>query len=270
MFSLKNKVIIVTGGMGLIGKEISDVFAEAKANVVIGDIKRGVESFAARLTERYKVDCLGLKLDITSEKSILSAINTINKKFGKIDVLVNNAAIDTATFDYRTSRGKFLRFDKYPLHLMDKLIEVNIKGTVLMTQKVIIEMLKRKKGNIINVTSTYALVAPDQRIYKRKYERIQKNYKPVDYIITKSWLPSFTRYLATLYAKEGIRVNTIVPHGVYNRHSKDFLEKFFQRSPLGRMCRVNELRWPFVFLASDATSYMTGSMLVVDGGWSIW
>jgi len=114
-----------------------------------------------------------------------------------------------------------------------------------------------------------AIVAPDQRLYKNPGEENQI-YKPVDYIITKSFIPGFSRYLAALYAKDGIRVNTIVPHGIYNKHDKDFLKRFSERSPMSRMCRLEELRGPFIFLASDSSSYMTGGLLIIDGGWSIW
>jgi NAD(P)-dependent dehydrogenase (short-subunit alcohol dehydrogenase family) len=130
-------------------------------------------------------------------------------------------------------------------------------------------MLAQRAGNIINVASTYSLVAPNQGLYRYPGESRQ-TYKPVDYVGTKSRVPNFTRYLATLYGRDGIRANCIVPHGVFNAHPQKFLDNFARLSPMGRMCRPEELRGPFVFLASEASSYMTGATVVVDGGWTAW
>ncbi len=129
-------------------------------------------------------------------------------------------------------------------------------------------MLQQKAGNIINVASTYSLVAPNQSLYD--FGDGDFSYKPVDYVLSKSFIPNFTRYLATLYAKENIRCNAIVPHGIEQGHDQKFIHNFSKLSPLGRMCDKDELTGPFTFLASDASSYMTGSLLVVDGGWTAW
>lgn len=269
-FDLTNKNIFVTGAYGLIGKEICDAFASAGANVIITDIIQEdlLKKAAENLSQKYETENLGLYLDITDSKSIDKGLDVILKKFKKIDVLVNNAAID-AKFDKNIIDINPTRFEEYPIDKLRNSIEVNLIGLIKITKKVIKNMLENKSGNIINVTSTYAIVAPDQRLYKRKGEKEQL-YKPVDYIVTKSFIPGFSRYLATLYAKDGIRVNTIVPHGIFNNHDKEFVKRFAQKSPLGRMCNLKELRGPFIFLASNASSYMTGSILIVDGGWSIW
>jgi NAD(P)-dependent dehydrogenase (short-subunit alcohol dehydrogenase family) len=155
------------------------------------------------------------------------------------------------------------------MELWDRSVAVNCTGLVRVTQAAVRRMLARKAGNIVNVASTYSLVAPNHDLYRYPGEERQ-SFKPVDYVGTKSMVPNFTRYLATLYAKDGIRANCVVPHGVDNRHPEKFHRNFSRFSPLGRMCRVEELRGPFVFLASDASSYMTGSTLVVDGGWTAW
>jgi len=269
-FDLTGKNIIVTGAYGLIGKEICDAFSSAGANVIISDIvdEKTLKDYAEKLSRKHSTRNMGIYLDITDPESIKSGIENILNHYDGIDVLVNNAAID-AKFDENIININPTRFENYPVDELEKSMNVNITGTVKITKEVVKNMLKNKKGNIINVTSTYAIVAPDQRLYKKSGEENQ-TYKPVDYIITKSFIPGFTRYLATLYAKDGIRVNTIAPHGVYNNHDADFVERFSERSPLGRMCDLKELRGPFIFLASDASSYMTGSILVVDGGWSIW
>lgn len=269
-FDLTGKNIIVTGAYGLIGKEICDAFSSAGANVIISDIvnEEILKNYARKLSQKYSTKNMGIFLDITDLESIKSGVENILNHYNSIDVLVNNAAID-AKFDENIININPTRFENYPINELEKSLDVNITGTVKITKEVVKNMLENKKGNIINVTSTYAIVAPDQRLYKKPGEEKQI-YKPVDYIITKSFIPGFSRYLAALYAKDGIRVNTIVPHGIYNKHDKDFLKRFSERSPLSRMCRVEELRGPFIFLASDSSSYMTGSLLIVDGGWSIW
>lgn len=269
-FDLTGKNIVVTGAYGLIGKEICDAFSSAGANVIISDIveEEILKDYAEKLSQKYTTKNMGIFLDITDLESIESGIKNILNHFNNIDVLVNNAAID-AKFDENIININPARFENYPIDKLEKSLDVNITGTVKITKEVVKSMLKNKKGNIINVTSTYAIVAPDQRLYKKPGEEKQ-TYKPADYIITKSFMPGFSRYLATLYGKEGIKVNTIAPHGIYNNHDQDFLQKFSERSPLARMCRLEELRGPFIFLASDSSSYMTGSLLVVDGGWSIW
>ena len=269
-FDLTNKNILVTGAYGLIGKVICDAFASAGANVVISDVvkEEKLKKYAVNLSEKYSTKNIGLSIDITDLKSVASGVKRILKQFKNIDVLVNNAAID-AKFDENVEAINPTRFENYPIDLLEKSLDVNITGMIKITKEVVKNMLKNKKGNIINVASTYAIVAPDQRLYKEPGEKKQI-FKPADYIITKSFVPGFSRYLATLYAKDGIRINTIVPHGVYNNHDKAFLQRFSERSPLGRMCMPDELRGPFIFLASDSSSYMTGSLLIVDGGWSIW
>jgi NAD(P)-dependent dehydrogenase (short-subunit alcohol dehydrogenase family) len=269
-FDLTGKNIIVTGAYGLIGKEVCDAFASAGANVIITDIgeEKVLKNYAEKLSEKYGTNNMGLFLDITDSKSVESGVKNIINQFGNIDVLVNNAAID-AKFDKNVVDINPTRFENYPIDKLENSLGVNVIGLVKITKEVARNMLKNKKGNIINVTSTYAIVAPDQRLYKEPGENNQ-TYKPADYIITKSFIPGFSRYLASLYAADGIRVNTIVPHGIFNNHEEGFLQRFSERSPLGRMCRLDELRGPFIFLASDSSSYMTGSLLIIDGGWSIW
>lgn len=268
--TINNKVIFVTGAFGLIGKEISKSFLSQGAKVVLADINSSVikslgEEFSNLFSDR---DFLFLQLDITSEKSCESAVAECEKKFGSLDVLINNAAID-AKFDKEgTSKINQSRFENYPIDLLRKSVDVNLTGTVIMTQVACRQMLKQGYGNIINVASTYSVVAPNQNLYD--FGEGIKNFKPIDYIASKSFIPNFTRYVATFYAKENIRCNAIVPHGIMNNHEESFLVNFSKMSPLGRMCNREELDGPFTFLASDASSYMTGSVLIVDGGWTAW
>jgi NAD(P)-dependent dehydrogenase (short-subunit alcohol dehydrogenase family) len=207
-------------------------------------------------------------LDITSEENCRVAVETAISKFSKIDVLINNAAID-AKFDKEgTSKVDKSRFEYYPLDSLRRSVEVNLVGTVIITQVVCRQMLKQGFGNIINVASTYSVVSPNQSLYD--FGEGVTNYKPVDYIASKSFIPNFTRYIATFYANAGIRCNAIVPHGIYNNHPEEFLKNWSKLSPMGRMCKREELNGPFTFLASDGSSYMTGAIINVDGGWTAW
>lgn len=275
--NIKGKVIFVTGAFGLIGKEISKSFLSQGAKVVLADINSGAIELltaeflklTAEFLKLYAVDnFLFLPLDITDEGSCEKAVEECVNKFGTLDVLINNAAID-AKFDKEgTSKVNQSRFENYPIDLLRKSVEVNLTGTVIMTQVACRQMLKQGYGNIINVASTYSVVAPNQNLYD--FGEGIKNFKPIDYIASKSFIPNFTRYVATFYAKENIRCNAIVPHGILNNHEESFLVNFCRMSPLGRMCNREELDGPFTFLASDASSYMTGSVLMVDGGWTAW
>jgi len=268
--NINNKVIFVTGAFGLIGKEISKSFLGQGAKVVLADINLGViKSLSEEFSKLYaEENFLFLQLDITSEKSCESSVAECVNKFGTLDVLINNAAID-AKFDKEgTSKVNQSRFENYPIDLLRKSVDVNLTGTVIMTQVACRQMLKQGHGNIINVASTYSVVAPNQNLYD--FGEGIKNFKPIDYIASKSFIPNFTRYVATFYSKENIRCNAIVPHGILNNHEESFLVNFSKMSPLGRMCNREELDGPFTFLASDASSYMTGSVLMVDGGWTAW
>ncbi len=267
---LKDKVVLITGAYGLIGSNISAAFIKQGASVVLGDIdKSKTEPIRKTLSADFPDTsfCL-VDLDITREESCAAAVGEAVERFGKIDVLVNNAAID-AKFDMEhTGTVNASRFEHYPADLLRKSIDVNLTGTVLMTQYACRQMLKQQSGNIINVASTYSVVAPNQSLYD--FGDGVKQFKPVDYIASKSFIPNFTRYVATFYAQNGIRCNAIVPHGVLNKHDAPFLKNFSKLSPMGRMCEPDELSGPFVFLASDDSSYMTGSTLTVDGGWTAW
>lgn len=269
--SLKDKVILVTGAMGLIGKEISYSFLKQGANVVFADlILDKKEKFILELNE------LGIEsdhylfqnLDITIEESCNNSVKLCVEKFNKIDVLINNAAIDAKFDKDGTSKVNQSRFENYPLDLLKKSVDVNLIGTVIMTQAACKQMLNQGHGNIINVASTYSMVSPNQNLYDFG-EGIQ-NFKPIDYIASKSFIPNFTRYIATFYAPNNIRCNAIVPHGIENNHPDLFTQNFSKMSPLARMCEREELNGPFSLLASDASSYMTGSILMVDGGWTAW
>ncbi len=268
--SVDNQVIFITGAFGLIGKQISKAFLQQGAKVVLADINASaIVAIQKEFSEEFSADnFIVIELDITKEASASNTIQQAVTAFGKVDVLINNAAID-AKFD-KDGMGKVnpSRFENYPVDLLRRSVEVNLTGTVIMTQAACRQMLQQGSGNIINVASTYSVVAPNQNLYD--FGEGISNFKPIDYIASKSFIPNFTRYIATFYAVNNIRCNAIVPHGIYNNHPEEFLINFSKMSPLGRMCNREELEGPFLFLASNASSYMTGSTLMVDGGWTAW
>jgi NAD(P)-dependent dehydrogenase (short-subunit alcohol dehydrogenase family) len=270
-FSLEGKIILVTGAGGLIGQEVCDAYAGYGATVIATDnqeVER-LESQVERLKKRHPGrDLCGMSADVTSDESVEKLFHLIKEKYNKLHVLVNLAAID-AKFDDGQNAIDLSRFEQYPLELWERSVAVNSTGLIRVTQQALRVMLPQHSGNIINVASTYSLVAPNQSLYQTD-SQAPPIFKPIDYVGTKSMVPNFSRYLATFYARDGIRCNTLVPHGIFNHHSKAFQDNFAKLSPLGRMCELGEIRGPFVFLASDASSYMTGSTLVVDGGWTAW
>ena len=268
--SIKDKVILVTGGFGLIGKEISKSFLDQEAKVILADININARhTLEEDLSASYlKSEYLTLLLDISDENSCKEGLKACVEKFGRIDVLINNAAIDAKFDNEGMTKLNQSRFENYPVDLLRMSVEVNLTGTIIITQHVCRQMLIQGSGNIINVASTYSIVSPNQGLYDFGDGNIK--FKPIDYIASKSFIPNFTRYVATFYAKEGIRCNAIALHGIYNNHDEKFQNNFAKLSPLGRMCDREEIKGPFTFLASDASSYITGSLLTVDGGWTAW
>lgn len=269
-FSVEEKVVLITGAFGLIGKEASRSFLEQGAKVVIAGhnptkIEAIQEEFAAVFPKDRFLVCT---LDVTDLESIEKCIDDTVSTFDRIDILINNAAID-AKFDKAHIHDiSTSRFENYPVDLLRKSVEVNLIGAVQVTQVVCRQMLRQGYGNIINIASSYSLVSPNQQLYDFGEEEVI--FKPVDYVVSKSYMPNFTRYLATFYARDNIRCNAIAPHGIFNDHDEKFLNNFSKFSPIGRMCEQSEITGPLIFLASDASSYMTGSILVVDGGWTAW
>ncbi|HLC49739.1 MAG TPA: SDR family oxidoreductase [Candidatus Andersenbacteria bacterium] len=242
---LTGKIILITGGSGFLGEHFTNALKADGATVIS--------------TDREHAD---IALDVTSKASISSVFNQIIETYGKIDVVINNAAIDPK-FDAQADKNAAL-FENYPEEHIKKSLEVNLLGYTLVAQEAIKRMLIQKSGNIINVSSIYGVVGPDQNIYP------EGTQKPVDYFITKGGVVMLTKFLATTYGCKGIRSNTLTLGGVFKEHGKDFTDKYGARTPLGRMANPEEVGGPMVFLASDASSYMTGANLIVDGGWTAW
>ncbi len=263
IFSLKNKTAIVTGALGLIGKKHCEALANAGANVVVADVNgaKSVE-FAATLGSNH----LGIGVDVTSEVSLKAAKDTILAKYGTIDVLVNNAAINDM-FENPAMAAELSAFENYPLDAFQKSLDVNVTGVFLCSQVFGTVMADQGSGSIINVASTYGMVGPDQSIY-RDEQGNQTFYKSAAYPVTKGAVINFTRFLAAYWGEKGVRVNTLSPGGVENSQNDFFVQNYSAKTLLKRMASSTDYQGAVVFLASDASAYMTGANLVVDGGWT--
>ena len=250
LFSLQDRVAVVTGGAGQLGGEIARGLEERGARVAVFDVE----------AERFRVD-------VTDRSSIESATEEIVREWGTPHVLVNAAALDSPPDAPAQEVGPV---ESYPESSFDQVMDVNVKGTLLCCQVLGARMASEGRGSIVNVSSVYGMLSPVQDLYEFRRRGGEEFYKPIAYSVSKSALYNLTRYLATYWAKSGVRVNTLTLAGVANEQPREFVEAYTSRMPLGRMADVREVVGPVVFLASDASSYVTGANLVVDGGWSAW
>lgn len=269
-FDLAGRTAIITGGSGLLGAEFSRTLAEAGANVIVADI----DEDAAEKTAQGLVDAgfhaASFGLDVTRPESAKDLVSTTLNQFGSLDILVNSAALDPKFDADAAAKGIAPgAFEDYPLDQWNAAVNVNLTGMFLVTQACVKPMLAQgKKGSIINICSTYGLNGPDQRIYLKDGKRVA--FKPVYYTTTKAGVLGFTKYLAAYYTETEIRVNALTPGGVYNDHDETFTRNYSAKTIMGRMARKDEMNGALLYLASDASSYMTGSNVVVDGGWTAW
>ena len=263
MTALTDRVAVVTGAAGLLGREHCLALAEAGARVVAADRDGpGATRVAA------EVGGLAVEVDITAPASVEALRDAVLARYDRLDVLVNNAAINDR-FESPEAALEQSRFENYPLALWQKSLDVNVTGTFLCCQVLGGAMAARGAGSIINVASTYGIVAPDQSLYRRP-DGTQAFYKSIAYPATKGAVLMMTRFLAAYWGAKGVRVNALSPGGVENGQEPFFVEAYAERTPLGRMARPSDYRGALVFLASDASAYMTGANLVVDGGFTIW
>jgi len=246
LFSLDGRSAIVTGGAGQIGAEIV----------------RGLEARGARVAV-FDIAADPFRVDVTDR----SALETAVEEVGTPHVLVNAAALDSPPNAPAEEVGPV---ESYPESSFEQVMDVNVKGTFLACQVVGARMAAEGRGSIVNISSVYGMVSPVQDLYEFRRRAGDEFYKPVAYSVSKSALYNLTRYLATYWAKSGVRVNTLTLAGVWNGQPQEFLDAYTARMPLGRMADVKEVVGPVVFLASDASSYVTGANLVADGGWTAW
>jgi len=263
LFSLKNKTAIVTGALGLLGKKHCEALANAGANVVVADIN---EEQAKLFAQTLGANHIGLKVDVTSEASLKDAKEVILSKYGSIDVLVNNAAINDM-FENPGMAKELSAFENYPLDAFKKSLDVNVTGVFLASQVFGTTMAENGSGSIINIASTYGVVGPDQSIYRNECGE-QTFYKSAVYPVTKGAVVNFTRFLAAYWGNKGVRVNTLSPGGVENSQNEFFIQNYSAKTLLGRMAKPTDYQGALVFLASEASAYMTGANLIVDGGWT--
>ena len=266
IFDLTGRVAIVTGGAGLLGTRHGAILAAAGAHVILLDLAGAEPStWAKKLSQDYGTECIGVAADITSEISIEAARNEALRQFGRIDILLNNAANNPkveAPSGLENSRLEHLSLERW-----DNDIRVGLTGSFLCSRVFGAEMVKRGKGVIVNIASDLAVIAPDQRLYRVDgLPEDRQPVKPVTYCVVKTALLGLTRYLAAYWSSAGIRVNAISPGGVFNGQSEVFTKRLAELIPLGRMAAKDEYQGAILFLCSDASSYMTGTNLIVDGG----
>ena len=269
-FDLSGRVAVVTGGAGLLGAEFCRTLAEAGATVAVVDLNASASQAVADALTNSGYQALAISTDITKPDSVNALVEKVLSDFGQLDVLVNSAALDPK-FDADALKNGITpgAFEDYPLDQWNAALGVNLTGMFLVTQACVRPMIEQgKKGSIINICSTYGLNGPDQRIYVKAGERVA--FKPVYYTVTKAGVMGFTKYLAAYYAETEIRVNALTPGGVFNNHEDYFVRNYSAKTILGRMAKKDEMNGALLFLASDASSYMTGNNVVVDGGWTAW
>lgn len=243
LFSMDGKVVIITGGAGMLGKEYAGVLSDAGANVISFDISEGI--------------------DITDSEMIKQKTKEAHQKYGRIDVLINNAA--ATDFSGFKDTNRFAPYENFPLDVWEKEIKVGLTGALICSQAVIPYMKKAQSGVIVNVSSTHGVIAPDNRMYG------DGRFKAITYPVIKSGILGFTRALASYLAPYNIRVNSLVPGGVKAGYLDEQFEKDYSfRTMLARMATKDDYNGAMLFLCSNASSYMTGAMLIVDGGWTAW
>jgi NAD(P)-dependent dehydrogenase (short-subunit alcohol dehydrogenase family) len=261
LFSVDKKNIVLTGSSGLLGSKYARSLAERGANLALIDLlpEKSLEIKKDFKSKKNTIEFY--KCDLSKPKQIKNTFKKIKSKFDSIDVLINNAAFASKqTFHVKD----FKNYETHPFDLWKKAFEVNVDAVHLCTQEVIGSMKKQNYGVIINISSTYGVVGPDFSTYDN-----EKLFTPPGYAVTKSAILNFTRYIANLYGKYNIRCNTFTPSGVATKTlSKSFIKTYSSRNAFNRMAKPSDYFGPIIFLCSDASRYMTGSNLIVDGGWT--
>lgn len=267
LFSLKNKSAIVTGGAGIIGSHICKGLADAGANVAIVDINiERAREIAKEIENKYKVKSIAIYCDITSEQSVKEMVQIVVETFGEINILHNNAAGKSSNLE-----AFFAPFEEYELSQWKEIMATNLDSMFLVAKYVGRVMKEQGKGgSIIQTSSIYGIMGPDNRIYEGSFYLNREINTPAIYSASKAGVIGLTKYLATYWAKEGIRVNSITPGGVESGQNEIFKQKYSNRIPLGRMAKAEEMVGAVIYLASDASSYVTGQNIIVDGGLSAW
>ena len=267
LFDLRGKTSIVTGGLGILGQHFCRGLAEFNANVAIIDLdEKKLNEFADELSNQYGIKASGVACDISNPAAVKEMVEKVVDTFGQINILHNNAASKSSDLE-----AFFAPFEEYSLEEWRKIMAVNIDGMFLVAQAVGNQMVKQGKGgSIIQTASIYGILASDKSIYEGSFYLGRQINNPGVYSTSKAAVVGLTKYLAAYWADKGIRVNTLIPAGVESGQNETFKEKYSARVPMGRMAQADELVGALIFLASDASSYITGQNIVVDGGLSVW
>lgn len=268
LFAVEDRVFVVTGGLGQLGHQFASTLLDRGAKVAVFDVTDSPEHVRERFgAQADHPGLLFLACDITRRGSIEAALGAIESRWETPHGLVNNAALDSPPGAPAAENGPF---ESYPEASWDKVMEVNAKGVFLCCQVLGGAMARAGRGSIVNVASIYGQVSPDQTLYQYRRDRGEVFYKPVAYSASKSALYNLTRYLATYWGPQGVRVNTVTFAGVFNNQEEAFLERYCAKVPLGRMANEDDYNGTIVYLLSDAACYMTGANLVIDGGFTAW
>ena len=260
---LGGQVALITGGAGILGSRFAHALAAEGANVVILDADGGRgRSLAAELARQHGTKALGVAADVADAGSLARVRADVERELGPVSVLVNGAATKTPGF--------FAPFESYALADWDAVMRVNVTGAMLCCREFGAAMAMRGGGSIINILSIYGIAAPDPRIYEGSLYEGRAINTPAVYSTSKAALLGLTRHLATYWATKGVRVNAVTPGGVFSGQNDTFVERYSARVPMGRMARQDEMSGAVVFLASAASSYVTGQNIVVDGGLTAW
>jgi len=267
LFDLTGKTAIVTGGAGFLGQQFSEALSEAGATVIVADINQQTAMDYAEVLLERGGKAVGIGVDITDPSSVQNLMDQTLEKVHRLDILVNSAALDPK-FESQSKSTHVTSFEDFPLESWKQALDVNLTGMFLTCQAAARVMKDVGKGSLINICSTYGIAGPDQRLYKSLGE--PRLYKPVYYSVSKAGVLGLTKYIATYYEGTEIRCNALTPGGVERDHDQAFKEAYSSRTVLGRMAKPHEMKGAVVFLASEASSYMTGTNLIVDGGWTAW
>jgi len=271
LFSLSGKIIVITGATGLLGRKHAEAISCYGGTPILLDLsQQAVDSFANELNDKYKIDSVGFAIDITDEKAIENNVKQLIEKFGKIDGLVNNAANNPKVED--SNEVNFSRLENFPLSIWYDDIAVGLTGAFLCAKHYGYKIAQNPNGgSIVNISSDLGLIAPDQRLYaKDGIDNDKQNVKPVTYSVVKTGLIGLTRYLATYWADKNVRCNAMCPGGVENGQPESFLNKVNSKIPMNRLAQPDEYQGTLLWMLSDASSYLNGAVVNVDGGRTTW